>query len=577
MFELNFLMGLVFLYTFIYPCVMTIIWITGGSLYQKQYKKTRKVKDEIRNSAEEIAITVIIPVYNEGDDLARNIEKNLDVDYKNYNILIINDGSTDNSAEVIDKMIVGRENIKFINHKVNHGKAWVLNDALKQITTEYFLCLDSDAYLLKNTLTEFNLFIKTTDEDYSALTGNPKLMYTKSSRAVQVQQLEYRSIIGTIKKAQTYFLSNILTLSGVCSLYKTKDVIEIGGFNEKVAAEDIDISWQFEKHGKKLAYVPDAHIYMTAPESIYALILQRKRWAMGGIETIFQDKLLLFRKKRYAQKIFFLETTASALWVFSYIATTFTILLKLFFYYPEKLELELYVLPTFILFGLSCLLMGVAYYYEYGEKETKVEFLKIFWIYPAVFWFVMPMGFMAAVYQKIFGEKSDGRWRNSNIRNLNHVIVLTYLTDFLIFSVLVYMGRSIVINIYEAQFALIHGYNELALAYFIVFLFLMFIYFINNKSYTGGNIIFGIKQDRESFNFVLFNPIFMIYIFHFSYLAILFFPSYLQGDSEAFLSLVNKTPFLNIISTFLILLVIFDHFTIKLIPRLRGEHFIEGD
>ena len=190
--------------------------------------------------------------------------------------MIIDDASTDSTALELERLENDFPELEVIYLKENKGKANVLNYAMSKIESKYFLCLDSDAELAVNALEEFNIFMKTSDVEYSAITGNPKLKEGNFNTTRTIQQLEYRSIIGMIKRAQVYLLDNIMTVSGVCTIYKIEDVLKVGGFNSTVAAEDIQLSWDLERANMRLTYVPNAILYMNSPVSIYGLLKQRK-------------------------------------------------------------------------------------------------------------------------------------------------------------------------------------------------------------------------------------------------------------------------------------------------------------
>ena len=123
-------------------------------------------------------VSIIVPVYNEGILLKNSIESLLKLDYKNYEIIIVNDGSTDDSKEVAESL-VGYQNgvhnkikISLIN-KLNNGKAKALNAGIQYSDAEFILCMDGDSILspatLKNSIRHF------ADQNVGAVAGNVKI------------------------------------------------------------------------------------------------------------------------------------------------------------------------------------------------------------------------------------------------------------------------------------------------------------------------------------------------------------------------------------------------------------------
>lgn len=94
-------------------------------------------------------VTVIIPVYNSEKYIGKCIESVINQTYKNIKILLINDGSTDKSKEILGKYRSEYENIEVINQN-NKGVAVTRNEAIMKVNTKYLMFIDNDDFIDSN-------------------------------------------------------------------------------------------------------------------------------------------------------------------------------------------------------------------------------------------------------------------------------------------------------------------------------------------------------------------------------------------------------------------------------------------
>jgi len=188
----------------------------------------------------------VTPIFNEGIEIYNILKANLNLKYSNYNYFLIDDKSTDNTVAEIERFLSDypENKITLIKSPDNLGKAGILNMMLKKhITSEYFICLDSDSELAANSLQILNYYIKNEqDNNVGAYTSSIKLSNPDGGRLLRLQELEYRSIIVMIKRAQMFLTKEIMTLSGAFAAYKTKAINDVGGFDLHNATEDIEVT-----------------------------------------------------------------------------------------------------------------------------------------------------------------------------------------------------------------------------------------------------------------------------------------------------------------------------------------------
>ena len=239
-------------------------------------------------------ISILVPVFNEGVVLKSAIGSLLEIDYPNYEIIIVNDGSTDDTA-VIGESIVGYQKgksgfvkVSLIN-KPNGGKAKALNAGIQYSEAQFVLCMDGDSQLSPNTL---RLAIRHfVDPAVGAVAGNVKVQNRKKFWT-DLQALEYVEGLNMARSAQG-FLQMVNIIPGPIGLFRKSALRDAGFYSSDTFAEDADITLKLLAHGWRIIYEPNAIAYTEAPISIYQLLKQRYRWTRGILQAIRKHKRYL--------------------------------------------------------------------------------------------------------------------------------------------------------------------------------------------------------------------------------------------------------------------------------------------
>ena len=157
----------------------------------------------------------MLACYNESETVRDTLSNVLALNYPKE-IIIINDGSSDNTAEIIYEM-KQHHDFKFVNLQVNRGKANALNEGVKHSSYDYVMCLDADT-IVNQDAPYYMMDNFKQDPKLGAVTGNPRIR-NKSSILGKIQTIEYASLIGCIKRSQS-LAGAINTISGVFTLFK---------------------------------------------------------------------------------------------------------------------------------------------------------------------------------------------------------------------------------------------------------------------------------------------------------------------------------------------------------------------
>lgn len=240
-------------------------------------------------------VSIIVPVYNEGVVLRNSIESLLDIDYPNYEIIIVNDGSTDNTATIGDSLVgyhqgrTGFVKVSLIN-KPNGGKSKALNAGIQYSEAQFVLCMDGDSQLTSNTL---KMAMRHFDDPaVGAVAGNVKVQNRKKM-LTDLQALEYLEGLNLARSAQG-FIQMVNIIPGPIGVFRKVTLRDAGFYSSDTFAEDADVTLKILAKGWKIIYEPNAIAFTEAPSSIYQLLKQRYRWTRGILQAIRKHKRYLY-------------------------------------------------------------------------------------------------------------------------------------------------------------------------------------------------------------------------------------------------------------------------------------------
>ncbi|MFP3950267.1 MAG: glycosyltransferase [Candidatus Micrarchaeia archaeon] len=252
---------------------VTIFYIL---VYLKNRKHLAKVP---RPNGWEPRISVVVPAYNEEKNIARCLDSLLNSDYprNKLEILVVDDGSTDNTLKIAKKY--EDKGVK-VFHKENSGKANALNYGIKRATGEIVATLDADSHILKDTirkmLPHFN------EEAVVAVTAAVKTEPPKNF-IQELQKVEY--IYTLFSRRLLCFIDAVHVTPGPFSMFRKWVFDEIGGFDPNNILEDQEIAMRIQSHNYKIRSSLDASVYTEVPPSFGGLLRQRTRWHRGGLHN----------------------------------------------------------------------------------------------------------------------------------------------------------------------------------------------------------------------------------------------------------------------------------------------------
>jgi cellulose synthase/poly-beta-1,6-N-acetylglucosamine synthase-like glycosyltransferase len=239
-------------------------------------------------------VSIIVPVYNEEKVVADSVKSLLDLNYSNYEIIIVNDGSTDKTREVAEQLVGYQEgrysDIKIsLIDKPNGGKSKALNAGIRYSKAEFVLCMDGDSQLSPDSL---RLAVRHFfNPEIGAVAGNVKVM-NRGKFFTDLQALEYIEGLNMARSAQS-FVSLVNIIPGPIGLFRKKAVEGAGYYSSDTFAEDADLTLKILAGGWKIYYEPNSVSYTEAPVKLQQLMKQRYRWTRGILQSIRKHKKLM--------------------------------------------------------------------------------------------------------------------------------------------------------------------------------------------------------------------------------------------------------------------------------------------
>jgi len=243
-------------------------------------------------------VSVMIPAWNEEVGLLGTVKTLLGSTYKHMEIIVVNDGSTDNSDMLMRQFIAKYdkemqdipEHIRIIYHyQQNSGKGSALNKAIALSHGEILVSIDADCVVHERAVENFVKAFR--DPQVMAAVGNVRVGNTGTIVGA-VQALEF-CFSFYLKKCDSLF-NTIYIIGGAAGAFRREVFERIGGYNCKNITEDIELSVRVQAQGWKIVYVPDALIITEGASTIQGLMKQRLRWKRGRFQTFWEHRYLFF-------------------------------------------------------------------------------------------------------------------------------------------------------------------------------------------------------------------------------------------------------------------------------------------
>ncbi|MDB5260695.1 MAG: hypothetical protein JWN37_926 [Candidatus Nomurabacteria bacterium] len=260
------------------------------------FESKRKIKGEEEYGVSVFPlVTVAVPCWNEEKTLSATLDSLLALDYpKNkLEIIVVDDGSKDHTAEVAYEYAKQHGDIIKVFSKENGGKHTAVNLALKNSTGDFFGCLDADSFVAPQTLKTIISYF----EAYPKTMAVTPCIHIKSPKTFvqRMQAVEY--LMGVFVRKAFGELDAIQVTPGPFSIFRKEVFSTIGEYRKAHNTEDLEITLRMHKAQLKIMNSHKALVYTVGPATAKGFFYQRLRWARGFLENSLDYKELFFKKK----------------------------------------------------------------------------------------------------------------------------------------------------------------------------------------------------------------------------------------------------------------------------------------
>jgi cellulose synthase/poly-beta-1,6-N-acetylglucosamine synthase-like glycosyltransferase len=309
----------------------------------RRYRRSASFTDYsiLAGSSQAPGMSILAPAYNEGATIVENVRSLLSIHYRNLEVIVINDGSRDDSLAKLISAYQLRKMDFFVTpaipakeirgiyksahpvfhklivvDKVNGGKADALNVGVNVASKGYVVCIDVDCIIEQDALLKMaKPFLDSTDSRVIASGGVVRIANSceiRNGRLVKVhlpesflpraQTLEYirAFLLGRMAWSR---INALLLISGAFGAFDKEIVIACGGYNHATVGEDMELVVRMRRYMEekklpyKVTYIPDPLCWTEAPASYKILGRQRNRWTRGTIETLGIHRKMCFNPR----------------------------------------------------------------------------------------------------------------------------------------------------------------------------------------------------------------------------------------------------------------------------------------
>ena len=329
-------------------------------------------------------VVVVVPAFNEEQHVARTVQAALDLRWPQVRVLVVDDGSTDGTVAAVEALADPR--VEVVRLGRNGGKAAALNVALAMVDNELVLQLDADSHPERDVL-EWLVPQMFRHDDVAAVTANPRVSDT-SSLLGALQACEFSGTVSALRRGQAAW-GRVCTMSGICTLLRREVVLAAGGFDSRMHAEDIEMSWRLQTTGWRVTYEPEALVGMQVPTTLGAWWRQRTRWSAGLVEALRTHRRAVAQRENRTLWPLTLEAVLSVLWCHALYLVTVLYLALL----PVALRSDVAENPLPGRWGALTLAVGIfqVLWGMHLDARHDAGIARLWWVaplYPLLYWWM---------------------------------------------------------------------------------------------------------------------------------------------------------------------------------------------
>ncbi len=239
-----------------------------------------------------LPVSVLIPAYNEEVVIVTTVERILESDYPGLEIIVIDDGSRDNTSAVLNDRFGAEPRVNVITIP-NGGKANALNTGLVHARGEIVVALDADTQFRADTISRLARWF--VDPTIGAVAGNAKVG-NRINMITRWQALEY-IVAQNLERRALSALGTLTVVPGAVGAWRRELLMKLGGFPVDTLAEDQDLTIAVQRAGHRVLFDGSAVARTEAPATVRGLARQRFRWAYGTLQCLWKYRDMTFNPR----------------------------------------------------------------------------------------------------------------------------------------------------------------------------------------------------------------------------------------------------------------------------------------
>jgi len=242
------------------------------------------------------SVTVLVAAYNEAESIEDTVRSLMRQTYPGeLHITVINDGSADNTADIVRGLLPEYANLNLLDLQKNGGKANALNQGLAQCSSQFVITVDADCWIWKDGIQNLVGRRLADPPNTRAVAGAILIRNSRQNWLTKAQEWDYFFGIAAIKRIQSLF-QGTLVAQGAFSLYDRETLVEVGGWPHTVG-EDIVLTWKILRAGHRVGHAENAIALTRCPDNLTQFIRQRQRWSRGLIEAFKMTPDILLQRR----------------------------------------------------------------------------------------------------------------------------------------------------------------------------------------------------------------------------------------------------------------------------------------
>lgn len=458
--------GIIVLTIFIFGSYVALALFSAAAMLKYMRKNSFVDYKVLLSSPLAPSISVIAPAFNEGKTIVDNIRSLLSLHYNDYEVIIINDGSTDDSLKKIitaydlePVQILYEQKIKtkpvntiyksrnkafsklMVIDKENGGKADSLNAGINLSQKEFISVIDADSILVEDALLIMaKPFLE--EKEHKIIASGGVIRIANSCKVEdgritdirlprrflpRIQVLEYTRAFLMGRMAWSK-LNGLLLISGAFGMFNRDVVINCGGYNTDLVGEDMELivrmrRYMAERNEKyRVIYIPDPLCWTEVPSSLKVLTRQRDRWTRGTMESLFKHFKLFFNPKYKSLGLlghpywFFLEWLAP---IIEFVGIVYFVIIAILGY--PNWPFFFLLLATVYLFAVTLSFWAVLFeelsFHRYKKRREVVKMLITSMLEPILFHPVVLFSNLKGNFKFFTGEKTWGKMERQGFKD----------------------------------------------------------------------------------------------------------------------------------------------------------------